>query len=285
MSSKTARTHSHVSNRARNKSEGDRKVVFKGVLDNPFRIQPAVTSNAQKDVLAAILTQLAPVTDYQTYRKRKRMSTQQEARKKRKQETDAGPSEGTMDANHSLSEADISPAPDRPHVLNHLIVGINEVTKRLEEQIRSQRVTLITTNTSPNEPTPPLRLILVCRADLNPPMLVDHLPHLVAAYNSLRPEEPIQLVPLATGAELRLSQAVGLRRAAVLGLDDSMGVIPTLSAAWLSSVPIDKFVPTHIKQVRTSAPKDLKGEKQRRKEEKTMKKDKRKLSKNNIEIV
>ncbi|KAG6841779.1 hypothetical protein C0991_007108 [Blastosporella zonata] len=235
--------------------------------------------------------QLNPIADYHAGRKRKRKSAQQAARKKRKRDTNE-PSEGLMDVDNSSEMT----APDRPSVLNHLVVGINEVTKRLEEQVQSQRVTLLTTKTSPNEPPPPpLRLILVCRADINPPILVDHIPHLVAAYNSFRPEESIQLVPMQAGAELLLSQAIGLRRAAVLGFDsicpnlttilDTVNAVPTLSATWLaSSVPLDsKFIPTHIKQVRTSTPRDLKAEKQRRKEDKALTKEKRCSSNVNVD--
>jgi hypothetical protein len=38
MSDKTARTHTHKSNRSA-RHDNDSKVVFKSVLDNPFRIQ------------------------------------------------------------------------------------------------------------------------------------------------------------------------------------------------------------------------------------------------------
>ncbi|KAG6910504.1 hypothetical protein DXG01_009923 [Tephrocybe rancida] len=275
MSGKTARTHNHISNRARNKSGGDRKVVFKGVLDNPFRIPwPTVTHSVQNEVLAAALGQFTDLADYHSSRKRKRTSAQQEARKKRKQEVKAGPPHRVTMETSGMNADDF---------------GINEVTKRLEKQGRDQRVTLVSTSEPTNVPSPsPLRLILVCRADVNPPILVDHLPHLVAAYNSLRPDEPIRLVPLPAGSELQLSQAIGLRRAAVLGFDsdcpdlakDILTAVPALSATWLtSSTTTEKFIPTHIKQVRTSAPKDLKTEKQRRKEERALKKDKQLASK------
>lgn len=65
-----------------------------------------------------------------------------------------------------------------------------------------------------------LAVIFVCRADLDPPALVAHLPHQVATYNA-RLEDPSQaahLVQLPAGAELALAEALGLRRAAVLGL-------------------------------------------------------------------
>jgi ribonuclease P/MRP protein subunit POP3 len=39
MSDKAARTYTHASNRAKPLEPGERKVVFKSSLDNPFRIQ------------------------------------------------------------------------------------------------------------------------------------------------------------------------------------------------------------------------------------------------------
>lgn len=39
MSDKTARTHTQLSNRAKPKDSNDKKVVFKSVLDNPYRIR------------------------------------------------------------------------------------------------------------------------------------------------------------------------------------------------------------------------------------------------------
>jgi ribonuclease P/MRP protein subunit POP3 len=47
--------------------------------------------------------------------------------------------------------------------------------------------------------------------------------------------------------------------------------VPTLTATWLAA-PITRpiFVPTHIKQIKTFAPKDMRAEKERRKEEKAL---------------
>lgn len=55
--------------------------------------------------------------------------------------------------------------------------------------------------------------------------------------------------------------------------------VPTLVATWLASTPRHQLVPTHIKQVRTSAPKDMKVAKERRLEGKTLVKQRRKESK------
>ena len=52
--------------------------------------------------------------------------------------------------------------------------------------------------------------------------------------------------------------------------------IPILAASWLSNVtPLPTLIPTHIKQLRTSAPKDMKGAKEARKREKADKKAKK----------
>jgi ribonuclease P/MRP protein subunit POP3 len=108
-----------------------------------------------------------------------------------------------------------------PKILQHLSVGINEVTKRLESQIQQNRVTVVTTadDSKLASPRPHLKFILVCRSDIDPPLLIDHLPHLVAAYNSTQTDEPVKLVPLPKGAESSLAQTLGLRRAAVVGID------------------------------------------------------------------
>lgn len=122
-----------------------------------------------------------------------------------------------MDSN-ALPDSNL-PALECPSVTRQLIVGINEVTKQLEQQVHAERVTQVTLHPSAKSPSCSLSVVLVCRSDINPKILVDHLPHLVATLNSLRSEQPVKLVPLQSGAETRLSQAVGLRRAAVLGFN------------------------------------------------------------------
>ncbi|KAG5651423.1 hypothetical protein H0H81_008707 [Sphagnurus paluster] len=292
MSDKTARTHSHGSNRAKNRdSGGGRKVVFKGVLDNPFRVQwPSVPLNVQNIVLAQTLSTLDGIANHHAQRKRKRRESCKDSPRK-KRENDLAPSQINTPAEANESEAmiqDTHELPEPPAVLKHLVIGINEVTKRLEMQIRKKRLTVVTlTEDSTQDQTPcALQVILVCRGDIDPPILIDHLPHLVAAYNSLQPKPLVHLIPLAAGAELSLSRAIGLRRAAVLGFDSnwpdlevfmaSLRTVPTLTASWMAgSSPVQKLIPTHIKQLRTSAPKDMKAEKERRKEEKKTKKESR----------
>ena len=107
-------------------------------------------------------------------------------------------------------------------------MGINQVTKKLEAQIKSYRATIANAsneNARPYDSSSALVVIFVCRADVDPPLLIAHLPHLVAAYNSCLFSRPsprlglIKLVPLPKGAEFSLAEALGIRRVAALALD------------------------------------------------------------------
>ena len=110
-----------------------------------------------------------------------------------------------------------------PPILDHLIYGINAVTKRLEVQIENSRVKSVFKSGSEvkatGEATNPIRFLFVCRADIDPPILIDHFPHLVAICNTLRQDShPIVLATLPKGAETTLAQVVGVRKLAVLAI-------------------------------------------------------------------
>lgn len=122
--------------------------------------------------------------------------------------------------------------PTVPPIIPHLVLGINQVTKRLEDQARAYRQTICATKTitddSASQPPPsgPISVVFVCRADVDPPLLISHLPTLIASCNSSRnsltdptSHPPIKLVPVPKGSESLLADATGLRRLAVLALD------------------------------------------------------------------
>lgn len=122
--------------------------------------------------------------------------------------------------------------PTAPPIIPHLILGINRVTKRLEDQARAYRQTLAATKTITDDgttqppPPAPISVVFVCRADVDPPLLISHLPTLIASCNSSRnaltdpnSHPPIKLVPVPKGSESLLADATGLRRLAVLALD------------------------------------------------------------------
>lgn len=116
----------------------------------------------------------------------------------------------------NIDQANSSNFHEPPLMLRHMIYGINEVTKRLETQTQNARHVAIVDG---SEPLTLMKYVFVCRADVDPPLLIDHLPHLVAAYNSTCLRNPIKLVALPQGAELLLAQKLGIRRVTVMTID------------------------------------------------------------------
>ncbi|KAK0465585.1 uncharacterized protein EV420DRAFT_1515033 [Desarmillaria tabescens] len=185
----------------------------------------------------------------------------------------------SVDPPASVSD-DANILPPSP-VLKHLVVGINAVTKRLECQIQAARHTVVISSSGSTKKSPelprPLKYIFVCRTDVDPPILIDHIPHLVASFNSCKPSEPIKLIPLPKGAEVTLAECLNIRRIAVFAFDNEsaflsalspiLEAVPVIAAPWLvpqSNASDKQIVPTHIKQVRTSAPRDMKAAKAKR---------------------
>ncbi|CAE6474462.1 unnamed protein product [Rhizoctonia solani] len=172
-----------------------------------------------------------------------------------------------------------------PPLLKHCIFGINEVTKRLESQIHPSALGAETASNTTLKPK--LRFVIACRTDVDPPILIEHLPILVAACNSAIPSGSedsmfIKLVTLPMGGEHTLAEVIGLRRVAVMALDaETPGIdrlesllssITPLRASWLAppsaiSQEPKELVPTHVKQLKTSAPKDMKAHREKRKRE------------------
>ncbi|KAG1753556.1 uncharacterized protein EDB91DRAFT_1098643 [Suillus paluster] len=300
MSDKAARSHSHMSNRAKARITIERKDVFKSVLENPFRIQwPSIPQNAQNLFLAKLIAALES-----TVKRGGQKSAKADARKAlaRSQTADVVegiiPSSESMVCSKSFACADGSTPLPPPAVNNlenlvppsgYMTIGINEVTRRLESQLKSLRHCVTLNTASHANPISPdissIAIVFVCRADVNPPILLDHIPHLVAGCNSTRPgsshlraRQPLKLVILPKGSEAALAQALGLRRAAVIAVHDNspclpffcdlLQSVPVISAPWLvppvQPNPPKCLIPTHIKQLRTTAPKDMKAAKDQR---------------------
>ena len=135
-------------------------------------------------------------------------------------------SEGANSSPYSVTENPALPS-------DFITVGINQVTRRLESQVKSFRKLVMLTNASSvnqiSSEFAPIAVVLVCRADVNPPILLDHIPHLVAGCNSTRPRsdlegawQPLKLILLPKGSESAIAQALGLRRAAVIAIHVSI---------------------------------------------------------------
>ncbi|PBL00579.1 hypothetical protein ARMGADRAFT_915600 [Armillaria gallica] len=297
MSERTAKTYTHISNRAnpQKEKEKERKVVFKSVLDNPFRVRwPSVPVNLQNLILSQVLLLVEGVS---AHKPRERRDSSHRKKYGRKPKADNNTPTDTELSNGDSGDppADVSDQADIPlpsPFLKHLVVGINAVTKRLECQIQAARHTVVISSSGSteesSEPPRPLKYIFVCRTDVDPPILIDHIPHLVASFNSCKPSEPIKLIPLPKGAEATLAESLSIRRIAVFAFDNEtaglsalspiLEAVPVISAPWFvpQSYASDKqIVPTHIKQVRTSAPRDMKAAKEERAAGRTTAKQKR----------
>jgi ribonuclease P/MRP protein subunit POP3 len=109
----------------------------------------------------------------------------------------------------------------KPVALNHTTCGINAVTKRLEAQVRQARRNVIVTTDPEGVKQVPITLVFVCRADVDPPLLIDHFPPLVAACNSVQSNlrQQVKLVPVPKGSEDVLGAKLGIKRVSVIALD------------------------------------------------------------------
>ncbi|KAF9567015.1 hypothetical protein CPC08DRAFT_681855 [Agrocybe pediades] len=275
MSEKHAKTLTQTSNRAKPKDAKEKKVVFKGVLDNPFRIAwPSIPVNLQNSMLAHITSKLeGAITSTPRLLRRK----EKEAKRQK-----------TTHTNEEEQPSELVQQSQVPLLLQHGVYGINQVTRRLESQGQDLRRPIIASTTSKDE-LAHLRCVFICREDLDPKILVDHIPPLVAAYNSRKPQECVRLITLPRGSELALAKVLGVRRVAVFAIDtnypefDEMSTllerIPILTAPWLSHPDAgSSLTPTHIKLLRTTAPKDMKLSKETRTKERAEATKKRKLS-------
>ncbi|KAL5494602.1 POP3 [Sanghuangporus weigelae] len=375
---KIARVHGGRSNR-RTKDRGESKTVFRSVLTNPFEVKwPIVTQNVQDAILERVIELTQGVAEYNISRQKRTRETRairrvQKSGKKPRQiqvqnemEVDASQETGDNGPSPSTSTASASAL----EILQHVTIGINAVTKLLEQQCCIPRQNIFETlsksnaaktstdrdeaavdevmgdtstdsvvdqnshsnlnvSSDPAATRAPIRTVLVCLPDIDPPLLVAHIPYLVAACNSKAnynnndssathdPSARIKLISLPKGAEVKLAQATGLRRISVLALDETvsrdeilsqhLSSVETIVAPWLmglgaavtpalsaSTIPKTKpktippervrllrrrLEPTHIKQLRTTAPKDMRTAKALRAKGRALAKEERKAKK------
>lgn len=123
-----------------------------------------------------------------------------------------------------------------PSILQHVKFGINEVTRHLEILASSYRKfvpadssrTREEVTSKDSDAVSKSRIVIACRGDVDPPILIGHLPNLVATCNSLRQHTPTSqgtfLVTMPKGAESTLAEAMGLRRVSVILIE----VVPVL---------------------------------------------------------
>lgn len=265
MSERTARVYTNTSRRASRQQSVDRRPVYKSVLGNPFHVDwPTISPSLQENILSQLITLLDGVAAYH-----------QCARNARKKARLAANS-SDQNQNVTQSNTESSQHTSTPPITLHITLGINEVTKALEAEIRSSRHVIVTADTTSDTSQPLTSVIFICHADLDNTAIVAHLPQLIALCNSARPHgHKIKVVLLPAGAQSSVAQALGYpRRVSVMTLDNStpgLGQLEPLlatvidhPASWLTSIQGSALEPSHIKQLLTSAPKDMKAAKERR---------------------
>ncbi|CAG8707645.1 1660_t:CDS:2 [Cetraspora pellucida] len=240
--------------------EQKRKTVFKSVLNSPYTVKwPEVSLEGQQTILEELCNILSVVGDYKqkkvAYRRNLRLSRRKSVNNSNSQKDEEKVNETlytmdvdcisenteslmTIDDNETAtSSKSISlPPPPPPPILSCIVIGINDVTKHLEQTINPDIKTnfkrkyaqglshsLISTNPnnqlvnpSPiviqNESLTPLRMIFVCKADISSPHLCAHLPIMSSIARN------VLLVPLPLGAEELISNKVGIKRASCIGV-------------------------------------------------------------------
>ncbi|QRV84026.1 ribonuclease P protein subunit p30 [Ceratobasidium sp. AG-Ba] len=318
--SRDARVHTQPSNRAnaalakgKSKESSERRVVYKPVLENPHQVKwPSTPLNVQNSILACLADLLPEVAEYHIAREtasRKRKSGVWRAKRQAKEliskaagkPTDSSqPSKKRAregDDNMDIKRAKLShdttpeekataspPGPNDPTNEGHGS-AILPMSPTPATAIIAPKVLKHCTFESHPTPKPRLRAVLVCRSDVDPPLLIAHFPILVATCNSSLPGDSsddkfVKLVTLPMRAEHSLAEVTGLRRVAVMALDvETPGIerlesllsdVPVLRETWLAppSNAIQEpklLVPTHVKQLKTTAPKDMKAAKEKRK--------------------
>ncbi|KAI0045195.1 hypothetical protein FA95DRAFT_1596938 [Auriscalpium vulgare] len=307
MADRIAKSHSNISQRARSRLSLERKPVFKSVLANPFAAQwPSLPQDLQSSILTQMLSLFVGVAAFHGLREeahvrkrhlKRKLELEAKANKPLAELTTVGGLEtpAALEASPShaknlglLPALPLSP----PSILRYIALGINEVSKRLENQARRTASTLVDVTADDLRQPPPIKYVFVCQEDVNPAALIRHIPQLVATCNSApaqpdqsdAPYPPVKIVPLSRGAEATLATALGLRRVAVMAVADGLpglvDVEPLLNRVPLLptiSMPGTYMEPTHIKQLRTTAPKDMKAAKELRAAGKAAAKGRKKL--------
>lgn len=119
-----------------------------------------------------------------------------------------------------------------PEALDFVTIGHNMTIRHLAELAQKSRQTLIHSQivpaTASSRPDLPRLFVavFVSRAG-QPPMMHPHLPYLIKAASLFSPSLPsMGLITLPSGAEARLSNALGIRRVGLVGLlYDSPGAL------------------------------------------------------------
>ena len=160
------------------------------------------------------------------------------------------------------------PAPSPPEITTFLSIGFNS-TERLLEAAAQRATPMAISNwvasAASQADLKPLVAVFVDRSELSP-LLYSHLPQLLSTASLNAPSDPaIRLVTLPNSSTARLSAALNIPRASVLGLEqDAPNTQPLVEfirehvapveIPWLENAKAGTYMPVAIKSVTTASP-------------------------------
>ncbi|KAF1991064.1 hypothetical protein K402DRAFT_170290 [Aulographum hederae CBS 113979] len=211
------------------------KPTFKVTTPYGSPIWPEISSAKQDVILDLLCSLLAPIGHHRNTHITPSKGRRSEKRKRSKS---------------TSSDAVAPAAPPPPEIQQHVLVGINSVTRHLEvlanlsKPEKLQHGSEMTTketrdaenkNDSPSEadpkasplPSPPQHVAAIFLPKYRNDMIYAHLPLLLRTASFAHPDSPItRLVPLSPKAEQRLAAELGIPRVGVIGiLSEAAGAI------------------------------------------------------------
>ncbi|KAI8988711.1 hypothetical protein BDB01DRAFT_565365 [Pilobolus umbonatus] len=147
---------------------------------------------------------------------------------------------------------------DKPDIYSRAHIGINEVTRYLEQYIEDRRNQKGSHTTS--QP-----VIFICKREIKSGQLCQHILTMAALSG-------IKLIPMPAQSEVRMSQALGLKRASsviveiVEDKEESLRLavmdIEPIKAPWLEGANSVQFMAPNIRTFKTTAPNIIKKKQQ-----------------------
>lgn len=168
--------------------------------------------------------------------------------------------------------------PETPAIQQHLTIGFNSTTKHLESLAQAsapqntQNQEPKSSNVGnpiadPSDPDKPEAIVAIfVPGSDQPSILYSHLPLLIKTASLASPSSPApRLVSLPKGAEERLSAALSIPRAGLIGLMEGAPntdsfiefirqQVPEVEVPWLREAAAGAYLPVNIKTIQTSAP-------------------------------
>ncbi|KAH8805566.1 hypothetical protein F5884DRAFT_823209 [Xylogone sp. PMI_703] len=252
------------------------KTIFQ--LDTPYTTTqwPQISQETEGIILELLCNLLSPIGKYRADHVPASNGKRQKKRKRR----EANAREGGQAAGM---------IPPSPEISKFVVVGLNNITRRLESQSQEARrlrsgnsatefpatnldaapATTEVHATNTQTPSDPLNAhfaaIFIPRSN-QPPILNAHLPQLIATASTAHPGlPPTRLVQLPKGSDVQLCAALGLPRVSCCGILEGAPYsnalidlvrerVAEIEIPWLDEARRAAYMPLKVNSIQTSAP-------------------------------